>query len=90
MNFRITLVISSLITSVFLWGQNIRIEGVVLDSLGSVIPTANVVATNLETSKLFPLLGSRWAMFLLICSVQKVSGGMGTLRDGKALNCHTF
>ena len=34
------------------WSQNIRFEGVVLDSLGVAISTANIVATNLETNRM--------------------------------------
>ena len=34
------------------WSQNIRFEGVVLDSLGVAISTANIVATNQETNRM--------------------------------------
>lgn len=34
------------------WGQNIKLQGVVLDSLGSTISTANVVAKNQETNRM--------------------------------------
>ena len=38
--------------STVVWGQNIRIEGIVLDSLGGVISTANIVALNKETNRM--------------------------------------
>ena len=34
------------------WSQNIRFEGVVLDSLGVAISTANIVATNQATNRM--------------------------------------
>ena len=38
--------------STVVWGQNIRLEGIVLDSLGGVISTANIVALNKETNRM--------------------------------------
>ena len=40
------------VVSVSAWSQNIRLEGVVLDSLGVAISTANIVATNQETNRM--------------------------------------
>ena len=42
----------ALCISTVIWGQSIRLEGVVLDSLGVVISTANIVALNKETNRM--------------------------------------
>ena len=38
--------------STLVWGQNIRFKGVVLDSLGVAISTANIVAKNQLTNRM--------------------------------------
>ena len=52
MNLRKTGVLLAFAVSASVCSQNIRFEGVVLDSLGVAISTANIVATNQETNRM--------------------------------------
>lgn len=52
MKYSICIVWSALLLTLGVFGQNIRFEGVVLDSLGVAISTANVVAKNQETNRM--------------------------------------
>ena len=41
-----------LLSSGLIFSQNIKLEGVVIDSLGVAISTANIVAKNLDTDRM--------------------------------------
>ena len=52
MEIRKIILLYVLALSVTSWSQNISFEGVVLDSIGVAIPTANIVATNQVTNRM--------------------------------------
>jgi len=52
MNHKGILFCATILLNTTVFGQNIRFEGVVLDSLGTAISTANVVAKNQETNRM--------------------------------------
>ena len=52
MEIRKIVLLNVLALSVTSWSQNVRFEGVVLDSIGVAIPTANIVANNQITNRM--------------------------------------